>query len=172
MRLDDRRKMSQLETCTHDDIVQPHHPKVQNKKCASAPASLRSACASLRKLTKTVFTRFPASATILPRFCGSLPSGAMEKRCPLSLSDNHQPKPAPCIPTVCCVWLANHGHLKELISELNTQPGLSPVNASMGGLPHTTHHSGPRRLAKSYLVRNLHSLQSSGFCWRPCPRGP
>ena len=55
---------------------------------------------------------------------------------------------------------------RELISELNTQPGLSPVNASMSGLPHTTHHSGPRRLAKSYLVRNLHSLQSSGLCWR------
>ena len=58
------------------------------------------------------------------------------------------------------------GHLKELISELNTQPGLSPVNASTGWLPIQTHHSGPRRLAKSYLVRNFHSLPSSGFHWR------
>ena len=58
------------------------------------------------------------------------------------------------------------GHLKELISELNTQPGLSPVNASTAWLPIQTHHSGPRRLAKSYLVRNFHSLPSSGFHWR------
>ncbi len=55
---------------------------------------------------------------------------------------------------------------KELISEIKTQPGHSPVNASMSGLPHTTHDSGSRRLAKSYLVRNVHSLQSSGLRWR------
>ena len=66
--------------------------------------------------------------------------------------------PSPCQDKV--------GHHTEVISELNTQPGLSPVNASPCQLPVTTHHSGPRRLAKSYLVRNFHSLQSSGFCWR------
>jgi hypothetical protein len=33
-------------------------------------------------------------------------------------------------------------------------------------LPDTAHHSRPRRLARSYLVRLFHSLPSSGFCRR------
>ena len=44
------------------------------------------------------------------------------------------------------------------------------MNASTGWLPIQTHHSGPRRLAKSYLVRNFHSLPSSGFTGAPSPR--
>lgn len=42
---------------------------------------------------------------------------------------------------------------------------------STGWLPMQTHHSGPRRLPRSYLVRNLYSLLSSGLCGsRPlCP---
>ena len=63
-------------------------------------------------------------------------------------------------------------HRTELISKLNTQPGLYLVSASTRGLPHKTQHSRPRRLAKYYLVRNLHSLQSSGLCWRTVSRDP
>jgi SAM-dependent methyltransferase len=40
------------------------------------------------------------------------------------------------------------------------------VNASPCRLPDTAHHSRPRRLARSYLVRLFHSLPSSGFCRR------
>ena len=46
------------------------------------------------------------------------------------------------------------------------RPGLSSVNTSIRELPHQTHHSRPKRLAKSYLLRNFHSLLSSGFHWR------
>jgi hypothetical protein len=55
---------------------------------------------------------------------------------------------------------------KEMISELNTRPSRTPVNASTGRLPDKTHHSEPRRLARSYLVRNFHPQLSSGLCWR------
>ena len=44
-------------------------------------------------------------------------------------------------PSPCCDKV---GHHKMRFSELNTRPGLSPVNASIGGLPHKTHHSEPR----------------------------
>ncbi len=37
------------------------------------------------------------------------------------------------------------------------------VNASIRRLPERTHHSRPRRLARSYLVRLLHSRPSSGL---------
>ena len=61
---------------------------------------------------------------------------------------------------------------KELISEIKTQPGHSPVNASMSGLPHTTHDSGSRRLAKSYLVRNVQlGLGSSSVIGKVIPPG-
>ncbi len=55
------------------------------------------------------------------------------------------------------------GHHKQLFSELNTQPGCTPVNASPRRLPDGPHHSGPRRLARSYLVRLFHSLPFSGL---------
>src|SRR5665213_3096740 len=50
-----------------------------------------------------------------------------------------------------------------MFSELNTRPGCTSVNASPCRLPDTTHHSRPRRLARSYLVRLFHSLLSSGL---------
>jgi hypothetical protein len=50
-----------------------------------------------------------------------------------------------------------------MFSELHTQPGCTSVNASSRRLPDDTHHSRPRRLARSYLVRLLHSLPFSGF---------
>jgi len=52
---------------------------------------------------------------------------------------------------------------KRMFSELNTPPGCTSVNASPGWLPRPTHHSRPRRLARSYLVRLFHSQLSSGF---------
>ena len=57
-----------------------------------------------------------------------------------------------------------------MFSELHTQPGYTPVNASSCRLPDTTHHSGPRRLARSYFARLFHSLLSSGFA--PTHPGP
>ena len=50
-----------------------------------------------------------------------------------------------------------------MFSELNTPPGCTSVNASPCRLPDNTHHSRPRRLARSYLVRLLHSLLFTGF---------
>jgi hypothetical protein len=55
------------------------------------------------------------------------------------------------------------GHLTRLFSELHTPPDCTSVNASSCRLPDTTHHSRPRRLARSYLVRLFHSLPSSGL---------
>ena len=70
--------------------------------------------------------------------------------------------PSPCQDKV--------GHRREMISELNTRPGCASVNASPGQLPVPTHHSRPRRLARSYLVRLFHSRLSSGLCRRtPSP---
>jgi hypothetical protein len=57
-----------------------------------------------------------------------------------------------------------------MFSEFNTRPGCASVNASPCRLPVTTHHSRPRRLAKSYLVRLFHSQLPSGLCRRtPSP---
>jgi|694.fasta_scaffold94802_1 hypothetical protein len=55
------------------------------------------------------------------------------------------------------------GRHTGMFSELNTQPGCTPVNASTRRLPDEPHHSGPRRLARSYLARLFHSLLSSGL---------
>jgi hypothetical protein len=45
------------------------------------------------------------------------------------------------------------------------------VNASSRRLPDDTHHSRPRRLARSCLVRLFHSLPFSGFRRRTLPPG-
>src|SRR5580700_3756624 len=66
--------------------------------------------------------------------------------------------PSPCQDKV--------GHRRKMISELNTRPGCASVNASPEWLPTPTHHSRPRRLARSYLVRLFHSQLSSGLCRR------
>jgi hypothetical protein len=66
--------------------------------------------------------------------------------------------PSPCQDKV--------GHRREMISELNTRPGCASVNASPKRLPAPAHHSRPRRLARSYLVRLFHSRLSSGLCRR------
>ncbi len=52
---------------------------------------------------------------------------------------------------------------KVVFSESNTLPGCASVNASPRRLPNATHHSRPRRLARSCLVRLFHSLPFSGL---------
>lgn len=60
--------------------------------------------------------------------------------------------PSPCQDKV--------GHRKRMFSELNTLPDCASVNASPWRLPDRTHHARSRRLARSYLVRLLHSRLS------------
>ena len=50
-----------------------------------------------------------------------------------------------------------------MISEFNKQPGCTPVNASTRRSPDEPHYSRPRRLARSYPVRLLHSLPFSAL---------
>jgi hypothetical protein len=52
------------------------------------------------------------------------------------------------------------------ISQLNTQPMASPVNASRLNSRVTAHHSGPRQLAKPYLVGDFHLLSFASLSWR------
>jgi hypothetical protein len=51
----------------------------------------------------------------------------------------------------------------ETINLAQIRAGCTSVNASLYRLPETTHHSRPRRLARSYLVRLFHSLPFSGL---------
>jgi len=52
------------------------------------------------------------------------------------------------------------------ISQLDTQPMASPVNASRLNSRVTAHHSGPRQLAKPYLVEDFHLLSFASLSWR------
>ena len=52
------------------------------------------------------------------------------------------------------------------ISQLNTQPVVSPVNASRVPSRVPAHHSGPRRWARPYLVEDFHLLSFAGLSWR------
>ena len=63
--------------------------------------------------------------------------------------------PSPCQDRV--------GRHRRMFSELDTPPGCTSVNASPCRLPDRPHHSRPRRLARSYLVRLSHSQLSPGF---------
>jgi hypothetical protein len=49
------------------------------------------------------------------------------------------------------------------ISQLNTQPVVSPVNASRRPSRDAAHHSGPGRLARPYRVEDLHLLSFASF---------
>jgi hypothetical protein len=44
------------------------------------------------------------------------------------------------------------------VSQLNTQPVISPVNASRQPSRTAAHHSGPERLARPYSAVDLHLL--------------
>ena len=52
----------------------------------------------------------------------------------------------------------------------NTRPGCTPVNASIRRLLNAPHHSRPRRLVRSCLVRLFHSQLSSGLRRRTLSR--
>ncbi len=68
----------------------------------------------------------------------------------------------------CCLPVTGSGSAtaEECFPEFNTPPGCTSVNASPRQLPADAHHSRPRRLARSYLVRLFHSLLSPGLCRR------
>jgi len=52
------------------------------------------------------------------------------------------------------------------VSQLNTWPVVSPVNASRLSSRTAVHHSGPGRLAKPYPVEDLHLLFFASLSWR------
>ena len=52
------------------------------------------------------------------------------------------------------------------VSQLNTQPMVSPVNASRQPLRTAAHHSGPERLASPYSVEDFHLLSFASLSWR------
>src|SRR5215467_6138936 len=52
------------------------------------------------------------------------------------------------------------------VSQLNTWPMVSPVNASRLPSRDAVHHSGSGRLARPYLVEDLHLLSFASFAWR------
>jgi len=52
------------------------------------------------------------------------------------------------------------------ISQLNTQPMVSSVNASRLPSQVTAHHSGSRRWARPYLVEDFHFLSIASLSWR------
>ncbi len=52
------------------------------------------------------------------------------------------------------------------LSPVNTQPMVSPVNASRLPSRVTAHHSGSERLAGPYSVEDFHLLSFASFAWR------
>jgi hypothetical protein len=52
------------------------------------------------------------------------------------------------------------------VSQLNTQPMVSPVNASRQTSRSAAHHSGPERLARPYSAGDFHLLSFASLSWR------
>src|ERR1035441_4873474 len=52
------------------------------------------------------------------------------------------------------------------VSQLNTWPAVSPVNASRRPSRDAAHHSGSGRLARPYPVKDFHLLFFASFAWR------
>ncbi len=52
------------------------------------------------------------------------------------------------------------------VSQLNTQPMVSPVNASRQTSRSAAHHSGPGRLARPYPTKDFHLLSFASLSWR------
>ncbi len=52
------------------------------------------------------------------------------------------------------------------VSQLNTQPMVSPVNASRQTSRSAAHHSGPERLARPYPAKDFHLLSFASLSWR------
>ena len=87
-----------------------------------------------------------------------------------------RPSPARCVG--CCLPPASTGSASRTkpFSRLNTQPTLSPVNASPDGLLHMTHDSGPLWLATpltydSFIHYNLPVYPGALRRWPSTPRG-
>ncbi len=55
------------------------------------------------------------------------------------------------------------------VSQLNTQPMVSPVNASRQPSRAAAHHSGPGRPARPYPVEDFHLLSFASLSWRTLP---
>ncbi len=58
------------------------------------------------------------------------------------------------------------GTSERPVSQLNTQPMVSPVNASRQTSRTAAHHSGPERLASPYSVEDFHLLSFASLSWR------
>ncbi len=58
------------------------------------------------------------------------------------------------------------GTSERPVSQLNTQPMVSPVNASRQTSRSAAHHSGPKRLARPYFAEDLHLLSFASLSWR------
>ena len=58
------------------------------------------------------------------------------------------------------------GTSERPVSQLNTQPMVSPVNASRQPSRTAAHHSGPGRLARPYPVEDFHLLSFASLSWR------
>jgi hypothetical protein len=52
------------------------------------------------------------------------------------------------------------------VSQLNTQPMVSPVNASRQPSRAAAHHSGPERLARPCSAVDFHLLSFASLSWR------
>jgi hypothetical protein len=55
------------------------------------------------------------------------------------------------------------------VSQLNTQPMVSPVNASRQTSRAAAHHSGSGRLARPYPAKDFHLLSFASLSWRSLP---
>ena len=58
------------------------------------------------------------------------------------------------------------GTSEKPVSQLNTQPMVSPVNASRQPSRTAAHHSGPERLARPYSAVDFHLLSFASLSWR------
>ncbi len=58
------------------------------------------------------------------------------------------------------------GTPEKPVSQLNTQPMVSPVNASRLPSRAAAHHSGPKRLARPYSAVDFHLLSFASLSWR------
>jgi hypothetical protein len=71
-------------------------------------------------------------------------------------------RPVPCKPFLkgrcCLLFTLTRSAPRMAVSQLNTQPMVSSVNASRWPSRDTTHHSRPERMARPYPVGDFHLL--------------
>jgi len=77
-----------------------------------------------------------------------------------------------CLPIMHCYDVAFSSRERDLhleirpLSPLNTQPMVSPVNASPAPSRVPAHHLGPERMASPYSVEDFNLLSFASFAWR------